>query len=266
QNGTFLVDLPNGDYNVTATFGDAKASHNAVNIFAEGQSAVTVPQYAAGVVRQVLFHVSVTDGQLTLSFVTGSGPWKTFALDALDITPASSLSTLTVNAGSNISTTEGATTNFAGTATGSGPLTCVWNFGDGQTTTGTLTPSHVYNDNGTYTATLTVTDGLGNVGQSSVVVTVANAAPTAILVAPTTVNEGSSFTVGLSGATDPSSADVAAGFHYAFAVDGASLSGVTYASSGTSASQTFTFPDGPSDHTITVRIFDKDGGFTDYTQ
>src|SRR5262249_5320257 len=65
--------------------------------------------------------------------------------------------------------------------------------------------------------------------------------------------------------TDPSSADVAAGFHYAFAVDAASLSGVTYASSGTSASQTFSFGDGPSDHTITVRIIDKDGGYNNYT-
>src|SRR5207248_1893678 len=76
--------------------------------------------------------------------------------------------------------------------------------------------------------------------------------------------EGSSFSVGLTAASDVSSTDTTAGFHYAFAVDGASLAAATYANSGTAASQPFSFNDGPSDHTITERIFDKDGGYTDY--
>src|SRR5204863_89291 len=92
-----------------------------------------------------------------------------------------------------------------------------------------------------------------------------NVAPTATLNAPTTVNEGSTFSVALVNPLDPSSADTAAGFHYAFAIDGISLAGATYANSGSAAAQNFTFDDGASDHTVTERIFDQDGGFTDYT-
>jgi 6-phosphogluconolactonase (cycloisomerase 2 family) len=92
-----------------------------------------------------------------------------------------------------------------------------------------------------------------------------NVPPIAVLSAPTVVNEGSVFSVSLTGASDPSQADTRAGFHYAFAVDGATLAGATYASSGTNAAKSFSFVDGPSDHTITERIFDKDGGYTDYT-
>src|SRR5207302_696199 len=89
-------------------------------------------------------------------------------------------------------------------------------------------------------------------------------APTASLSAPATVNEGSAFSVALTNPVDPSNADMAAGFHYAFAVDGASLDGTTSANSGTVASQSFTFDDGPSDHTLTERIFDKDRGSTHF--
>ena len=91
------------------------------------------------------------------------------------------------------------------------------------------------------------------------------APPTATLVAPATVNEGSVFTVGLTNPVDTSSAATAAGFHYAFALDGASLAGISYASASVSPSQSFTFTDGLSTHNITVRILANDGTYTDYT-
>src|SRR5205823_2754530 len=51
----------------------------------------------------------------------------------------------------------------------------------------------------------------------------------------------------------------------AYACDNGSLGGATYAGSGSSASTTCTFDDGPSTHTVKARIFDKDGGYTEYT-
>ncbi len=97
------------------------------------------------------------------------------------------------------------------------------------------------------------------------IITVNNVPPTATLSNNAPIDEGSSATVTFANQFDPSTADTQAGFHYAYAVDGASLAGATYANSGASASASFSFADGPSDHTATARIIDKDGGFTEYT-
>ena len=61
---------------------------------------------------------------------------------------------------------------------------------------------------------------------------------------------------------DPSSADTAAGFHYSFATSLAGLA-TTYAGAVDGPSQSFTFDDNGTP-TVYGRIFDKDGGFTDY--
>ena len=125
----------------------------------------------------------------------------------------------------------------------------------------TFTPD----DHNTYVITLTATDQSNNSSSATQTVTADIIPPTATLVAPATVNAGSAFTVALTNPVDPSSADTAAGFHYAFVLDGASLANATYASASTSAAQNFSFNDGPSNHTVTVRIIAADGGFTDYT-
>ena len=76
------------------------------------------------------------------------------------------------------------------------------------------------------------------------------------------MNEGSPVTVSLTDAFDPSSADTTAGFHYSFATSSAGLA-TTYAGAGDGPSQSFTFDDNGTP-TVYGRIFDKDGGFTDY--
>lgn len=86
------------------------------------------------------------------------------------------------------------------------------------------------------------------------------------LTAPATATEGSSPTVTITGATDASAADVAAGLHYAIVCDGSSLAGVTYASSSTTASKTCPAVDGPSDIAVRARVIDKDGGFVELTK
>jgi hypothetical protein len=102
-------------------------------------------------------------------------------------------------------------------------------------------------------------------GESTQPIAIANVPPTATLSNNGPVGEGSAATVSFSGASDPSSTDTAASFHYAYACDNSSLAGATYAGSGTSASTPCTYDDGPSDHTVKARIIDKDGGYTEYT-
>jgi PKD repeat protein len=134
-------------------------------------------------------------------------------------------------------------------------------FANGSSIQFTFTP----NDHGTYVITLTATDQSNNSISATQTVAADIMPPSATLVAPSTVNAGSAFTVALTNPTDPSSAATAAGFHYAFVLDGGSLANASYASASTSAGQSFTFNDGPSNHTVTVRILANDGGFADYT-
>src|SRR5206468_3763437 len=61
-----------------------------------------------------------------------------------------------------------------------------------------------------------------------------------------------------------SAADTSAGFHYTFDCAGGLLS-ATYATAGASASTSCSYADGPSTHTVSGRILDKDGGYTDYS-
>ena len=101
-------------------------------------------------------------------------------------------------------------------------------------------------------------------------VNVANANPTATLNAPGSVNEGSPATVRFTGQFDPSAnypgSDMDEGLHYAFDCNGGSLSGATYANSGTNDSTSCTYNDGPDTKTVRARIIDQDSGFTEYTK
>jgi hypothetical protein len=104
----------------------------------------------------------------------------------------------------------------------------------------------------------TIFDKDGGATEYTATVAVTNVAPTAVLDTPAPVNEGSAGTVTVSGQSDPSHADTAAGFLYAFACDGA-----TFPAATSSPSTTCTYDDGPSTHAVHVRIFDKDGGSTE---
>ena len=131
----------------------------------------------------------------------------------------------------------------------------------GSSSTFSFTPD----DNGTYVVTLDATDKDGGTGTTTATITATNVAPTATLGNNGPVNEGSPATVSFTSQSDPSSADTTAGFHYAYDCADGDLNGATYAGSGTSASATCTYDDGPSSHTVKARIIDKDGGFSEYT-
>ncbi|MFO0802261.1 MAG: PKD domain-containing protein [Gemmataceae bacterium] len=153
------------------------------------------------------------------------------------------------------------------------------NWGDGHIDAGVISQSggvgtpfnvsatHFFFDSGTYTIGVTVTDIDGaTIGYTASYV-VANVAPTAVIANNGPVNENSPVTVTLSDPRDPSPADVTAGFRYSFSLTSGGLA-TSYLGASPSNSAQFVLPDGlvpPVGTTIFGRIFDKDGGFTDYT-
>ena len=132
-----------------------------------------------------------------------------------------------------------------------------WGFGDGVTATGVLV-SHAYTDNASYTITLTVTDEYNASDTATQTVIIYNVAPTATFNAPTEVDEGDDIALSLTNPSDPSSADTAAGFDYAFDC------GSGYGDWGaTSTASCPTTDDGPV--AVGGKIRDKDGAETEYT-
>ncbi len=115
---------------------------------------------------------SATAGSATVSFASVSVTTTSVQPD-------------TATAGPAITTTAASPVTFSqAAATGTGPLSYAWNFGDGTTASGTLNPTHTYQNPGTYTAHLTVTDALGIPATSSLLVTVNSTGITSLKVSP----------------------------------------------------------------------------------
>ncbi len=123
----------------------------------------------------------------------------------------------------------------------------------------------IFLDSGSYTFYGRVFNQNNDFTTYSAPVTVTNVNPTAGLIAPLMVNEGQTFTASLINSSDPSPVDTAAGFHYAFSTDPTTLP-TTYAAAGTANSVTLSFPDNGPGTRVYGRIFDKDNGFTTYSQ
>jgi uncharacterized protein YfcZ (UPF0381/DUF406 family) len=115
------------------------------------------------------------------------------------------------------------------------------------------------NDNGTRNVKGEIRDKDGGSSTYSASVSVNNIAPTGTFNAPSPVNEGSSFTLSITSPSDPSSADTAAGFQYAFDCGDGSGYGAW------SASNTRTCPTNDNGtRAVKGKIRDKDGGVTEY--
>src|SRR5205823_4076513 len=76
------------------------------------------------------------------------------------------------------------------------------------------------------------------------------------------VPEAGAALVRFSDQADPGGVDTAAGFRYSYALSQGALA-TSYADATDGASKPFTFPDDGS-YTVYGRIFDKDGGYTEY--
>jgi hypothetical protein len=90
-------------------------------------------------------------------------------------------------------------------------------------------------------------------------VTVRNVAPAAVLSAPGSTFAGSPFTIALTGATDPSTADTTAGFAYAFDCG----SGSGYGAFGAVASASCPTADTGA-RSVGAMVRDKDGDVSEY--
>lgn len=118
------------------------------------------------------------------------------------------------------------------------------------------TPVDNYTD---YTVTFRVTDSGGLYDEKTVTISSTNVAPTADFGDNGPKDEGTAVTVSFTNAADVSLVDAAAGFTYSFACDG-----LTFGSADSSASTVCTFGDNGMPN-IKGRIYDKDGGYTEYT-
>jgi PKD repeat protein len=115
-----------------------------------------------------------------------------------------------------------------------------------------------------YTVTTTITDADGaSSSPFQTTAVVANVAPTATLSAPAVLDEGGSAAISLTAATDPSTVDTAAGFHYSYAKTQAALAS-TYATASNDSIGHLSFDDNGT-YAVYARIFDKDGGSNDYS-
>jgi hypothetical protein len=111
---------------------------------------------------------------------------------------------------------------------------------------------------GSLTVNGEVRDDDGGISEYTGSVSVNNVAPTATKSFDSSVNEGSSFNLALTNPTDPSSADTAAGFTYAFDC------GSGYGAFGSSSSTSCATNDNGT-RSVGAKIRDKDGGVTEYT-
>lgn len=108
---------------------------------------------------------------------------------------------------------------------------------------------------------VTVTDDEGLTATAETVVTIANVPPSATFSAsPGTVYPGDPVTLALSGATDPSAADTAAGLTFAFACSASEALGALTPASSRSCTYAAAGP-----QVVRGRVADKDGGSSDYS-
>jgi predicted extracellular nuclease len=166
----------------------------------------------------------------------------------------------TASAGGPYTVAEGGSTLLTGSGTGNG-LTYAWDLdGDGafETPGQTVTfPAAALDGPASRQVTLKVSDGELSAA-SAVTVVVTNVAPTATFTAPSHANAGSTFTVALSAPSDPSTADDAHGFEYAFDC------GAGYGPFGPTPSRTCT-GDNLGSRTVGGQIRDQNGAISTYT-
>jgi hypothetical protein len=156
---------------------------------------------------------------------------------------------------------EGATYTLTLSFSGS-PAPTSWSvtWGDGNTQSISGNPSsvtHTYADGpNKYTISATATNSNGTFASNALAVTVNNIAPTVSISGASSVNEGSVYTLTLSGTPDGVDADAITSWKITWG------DGATQDVSGNPTSATHTFLDGPNTYTITASALDADGSYS----
>jgi large repetitive protein len=152
-----------------------------------------------------------------------------------------------------------------------------WDLGDGVTYAGGFANpivdihANYLRDSGQHTIVARIFDKDGAYATYHGSILVVNTAPKATFSGDTVVNEGQTALVKFSNSYDPSTKDFQAGFRYSYDFNDDGIyeigDGQSYANSVTApqARVPASFLDeGPSRKLIRARIFDRDGGFTEY--
>jgi predicted extracellular nuclease len=142
-----------------------------------------------------------------------------------------------------------------------GPLSYAWDLNnDGVFETAGQSPTFsaaALDGPSSHTVTVRVTDNGGLTATDTTTVNVTNVAPTAVFSPPASTFAGTPFTLSLTSPSDPSAADVAVGFSYAFDC------GSGYGGFGPASSASCPTSDTGS-RSVGGKILDKDGGVTEY--
>ena len=86
RSGTFVVDVPNGTYDVTVRLGDKSQSvHDRMGVYLESVKVDEVTTLSGQVVARVYEDIAVIDGQLTLKLEDLGGSDPNVCIEALDI-------------------------------------------------------------------------------------------------------------------------------------------------------------------------------------
>jgi hypothetical protein len=274
----------------SATLGGILGSTGGQSITAKGvvycQAPCTDPVIGGAGVSQLNAATNDTTGPFTVNaggLTAGrTYTYKAFASNALgtSYTSAATFNTLntapTAEAGGPYSVGEdgSVTLNGSGADANGDTLTYTWDLdGDGTTDLTGATPSLTraareaagINDGPrAYTITLRVSDGKDTTTDTATL-NVNNTVPDATVSNNGPVNERSTATVSFSNVVDPSTADTAAGFRYAYDFDNAGtyeIGGATYATAVTASSATVPasfLADGPASRTVRMLVIDKDG-------
>jgi hypothetical protein len=219
---------------------------------------------------QVLDHIVVSNGLFTTPFVFDPVHVNAEFFDQLsDHDPSVARFLIntapTAEAGGPYTVAEGETVPLSATGADANgdSLTFAWDLDDDGTfeTPGQTVTFSAANLDGpsTRTVAVQVSDGVASATDQATV-TITNVAPSASFSAPATAFAGFPFTIALTGATDPSAADTAAGFTYAFDCG----DGSGYGAFDSASSRSCPTSDSGS-RSVGGKIQDKDGGVREYT-
>ncbi|MBM4274023.1 MAG: hypothetical protein FJ134_06130 [Deltaproteobacteria bacterium] len=85
QDRIFMVDLPDGPYELTLYFRDKSWTHDRIQVSAEGVLKVDIFELPYGTTRSEVFTTDVADGQLNLTFHDGGGTDLSWIINGMDI-------------------------------------------------------------------------------------------------------------------------------------------------------------------------------------